>query len=63
MNESEKRAFNEKLHEPLQVGYNPYKNFLWCRNSNQIKIFSVKDGELTSLYPALFEDSHSIHAQ
>ena len=43
--------------QPLQAGYNQFHNFVWVQNANQIKLFSLKDGELLTLHPDMFENT------
>lgn len=38
-------------------------NFLWCRNNNQVKIFSIVNGELTTLYSSIFDRSTTVIAR
>ena len=60
LNKEELREEYLKNNEPLEVGYNGYGNFIWCRNLDQVKLFSLQDGELMALHPNITVESKTV---
>ena len=46
--------------QPKIVHYNNFHNFVWVCNSVSIKLFSLKDGQMTNLHHNLFPEDHII---